>query len=134
MELTFIPERTLTELESCLLILRGQAHRKWGPVVSCSKVNKDANLVERKVCFILEASNWGGGQIHVRRLTLPTDNQQGKTIFFSPSPHAYTCGLWKFPEQGLNPSHSCGSARSFNSLPQARGLNLYLCSELSCCS
>ena len=38
-----------------------------------------------------------------------------------------TRGIWKFPGQGLNPSHSCklcpscGSTRSFNPLHQAGG-------------
>ena len=31
-----------------------------GPAAQCSKANKGARLVERKVCFILDASNWGG--------------------------------------------------------------------------
>ena len=35
-------------------------NRKWGPTACLSKANKEASLVERKVCFILEASNHGG--------------------------------------------------------------------------
>ena len=39
----------------------------------CSKTNKEARLMERKVCFILEASKWGkDGQIHVQKPTPPT--------------------------------------------------------------
>ena len=30
------------------------------PATHCSKAIKEARLVERKFCFILEASNWGG--------------------------------------------------------------------------
>ena len=39
-------------------------------------------------------------------------------IFFF---NGHTHGMWKFPGQGMNPSHSysCGSARSFNPLCQA---------------
>ena len=38
--------------------------RKWGPAALCSKANKVARLVERKVC------NWcEGGQIPVQRPT-----------------------------------------------------------------
>ena len=36
-------------------------------------------------------------------------------FFFSGCP----CGVWKFPGQGLNVSHSCSNARSFNPLHQA---------------
>ena len=32
-------------------------YRKWGLAAHCSKANKEARLVERKVCFILEAGN-----------------------------------------------------------------------------
>ena len=32
-----------------------------GPAAGCSKVNKQAKLVERKVCFISDASNWEAG-------------------------------------------------------------------------
>ena len=37
-----------------------------------SKANKQARLVERKVCFISDAGNWRGGQTYVQRLILPT--------------------------------------------------------------
>ena len=40
-------------------------NRKWGPAACCFKANKKARLVERKVCFILDAGNWlcwGGGR------------------------------------------------------------------------
>ena len=33
-------------------------NRKWGPAACCFKANKKARLVERKVCFILDAGNW----------------------------------------------------------------------------
>ena len=35
---------------------------KWDLAVHCSKVIKEARLVERKLCFILDASNWGGAE------------------------------------------------------------------------
>ena len=38
-------------------------NQKWGPVSHCSKDNKEARLVERKVCFILDASNRGRGRV-----------------------------------------------------------------------
>ena len=36
--------------------------RVVGPAACCSKVNKQARLVERKVCFISDASNWGSAR------------------------------------------------------------------------
>ena len=38
-----------------------QYNWKWGLAACCSKTNKEAKLVERKVCFILDAGNWGEG-------------------------------------------------------------------------
>ena len=40
-------------------------NQKWGPTAHCPKANKEAKLVERKVCFILDAGNWGveGGRV-----------------------------------------------------------------------
>ena len=35
-----------------------------GPAPCCSKVINEARSVERKVCFILDASDWGGGSQH----------------------------------------------------------------------
>ena len=32
---------------------------KWGLAAHCSKANEEARLVEREVCFILSASNFG---------------------------------------------------------------------------
>ena len=32
-----------------------------GPAARCSKANKQAKLVERKVCSISDASNWEAG-------------------------------------------------------------------------
>ena len=32
-----------------------------GPVAPCSRASKQVRLVERKVCFISDAGNWGGG-------------------------------------------------------------------------
>ena len=34
-----------------------------GPAAHCSKANKEARLVERKVCFILDAGNWAAGRV-----------------------------------------------------------------------
>ena len=33
----------------------------WGLATHCSKANKQTRLVERKVCFISDAGNWGEG-------------------------------------------------------------------------
>ena len=52
--------------------------QKWGPAACHSKASKETRMVERKVYFIAEASNWGGGgrgQTLVQRLTPATDNQ-----------------------------------------------------------
>ena len=37
-----------------------QYNRKWGLAACCSKTDTEARLVERKVCTILDAGNWGG--------------------------------------------------------------------------
>ena len=36
---------------------------KVGPAACHSEGNEEARLVERKVCFILDASTWGGGRM-----------------------------------------------------------------------
>ena len=41
------------------LLLKGMC--VWVPAAHCSKANKQARLVERKVCFISDADNWRGG-------------------------------------------------------------------------
>ena len=44
------------------------------PAAHRSKANKQARLVERRVCFISDASSWWGwgwGQTSVQRLTSP---------------------------------------------------------------
>ena len=38
-----------------------QYNWKWGLAACCSKTDKEARLVERKVCFILGAGNWEEG-------------------------------------------------------------------------
>ena len=48
----------------------------------CSKANKQARLVERRVCFISDAGSWwGSGQTSVQRLTTPTPGNQGGKSF-----------------------------------------------------
>ena len=56
-----------------------------GPVACFSRADKQARLLERKVCFISDASNWDGGwcQTSVQRLTptpTPTCSQWGKSF------------------------------------------------------
>ena len=41
-------------------------YQKWGLAAHCSKANKEARLVERKVCFILEAGNQQGRELDSR--------------------------------------------------------------------
>ena len=56
---------------------------RWGGGVSChSKTNKQARVVERKVCFISDASTWGRGGwwTFVQRLT-PAHDKQGVRAF-----------------------------------------------------
>ena len=36
-----------------------------GPAACQAKVNKEARLVKRKICFISHAGNWQGGQTEV---------------------------------------------------------------------
>ena len=55
----------------------------WGLAACCSKANKQARLVERKVCFISDARNCGGRALwtFVQRLTHHTGSQQGKSCY-----------------------------------------------------
>ena len=40
----------------------GDSLTKRGSPAACgSKANEEASLVERKICFILDAGNWAGG-------------------------------------------------------------------------
>ena len=59
--------------EQCIVTLDGwtksgvdgnqsYCNRKWGPAACHSETSKEASLVERKVCFILDAGNGGGGE------------------------------------------------------------------------
>ena len=53
-----------------------------GLAVHCSKANKQARLVENKVCFISVAGTYvvEGWQTAVRRPTAPTDKQRVKAF------------------------------------------------------
>ena len=69
------------------------SYRKRGLAACCSKANKEAKLVERKVCFILEASNqvgWEWGADFCPRLIPSTDNQWAGLFFF----FWMSCGIW----------------------------------------
>ena len=48
----------------------------WGLGAHCPKVNKEARLVDREVCFISGAGNLGEGQ---RPISTPTDSQWGRS-------------------------------------------------------
>ena len=54
-----------------------------GSNACCSKAKKEAKLVERKVCFILDASNGvgGWGQTSVQRSTVPYWQPGGKSFY-----------------------------------------------------
>ena len=59
-------------------VLATKCNSKWGPAARCSKANKEASLVERKVCFILDAwmlatrgPEGRAGQTPVQRPTPP---------------------------------------------------------------
>ena len=47
----------------------------WGLATHCLKANEHVRLVERNICFISDAGNWGGGrgewQTSVQRQTHP---------------------------------------------------------------
>ena len=58
-------------------------YRKWGLAAHCSKANKEAKLAERKICFISDAGNKGGGGADsCPKATPPTDNQWAGAFFF----------------------------------------------------
>ena len=58
-----------------------------GPAAHCSKANKQAMLMERKLCFTLNAGNWQGRvETTVQRQTPqppshPPANQWGKSFY-----------------------------------------------------
>ena len=69
-----VPRRLLSNGSVTLMLLNP------GPATCCSKVIKEARLVERKVCFILDASDQGGGSLAskpVQRPTAPTPTTRG---------------------------------------------------------
>ena len=56
-----------------------------GPAAHLSKASRKARLVERKVCFILDANNWWGGGLGVgytpvQRPTPPPCNQGTRAL------------------------------------------------------
>ena len=58
---------SLPLVQKVLVFLKG-----GGLAAHHSKPNKEVRLVERKVCFILDAGSLGGGgQVSVQKLTLP---------------------------------------------------------------
>ena len=62
---------------------RRYCNRKWGPAAHRSKANREARLVERKVCFILDASNWGGEiDLCPKADSLPAPRQSGGKSFY----------------------------------------------------
>ena len=65
----------------------GRCYQKWGPAARGAKANKVARLVEGKVCFIVEAGNWGWGveewggrQTRIQRPAPHTDNQRARAF------------------------------------------------------
>ena len=66
----------VTKQQATLLLAKEES---VGSDRSSLKSNKQAKLVERKNCFISDASNWGGWwQTSVQRLTLPRPAPSGK--------------------------------------------------------
>ena len=66
----------VTKQQATLLLAKEES---VGSDCSSLKSNKQAKLVERKNCFISDASNWGGWwQTSVQRLTLPCPAPSGK--------------------------------------------------------
>lgn len=53
-----------------------------GTAARLSKTSKEAKVMERKACFISEASNreWGDGETPVQRPIPPTDNQGARAF------------------------------------------------------
>ena len=55
-----------------LIVIFNYVTKSWGPGAHCSKANTlETRLVERKVCFIPEAGNWGRRWTNVQMPTLP---------------------------------------------------------------
>ena len=62
------------------LTLAPKSVRKVGPSACIWKANKEVRLVERKVCFILEAGSQGQGP-HIQRPTPPQPQSVGKNLY-----------------------------------------------------
>ena len=56
---------------SCTCMKHAGVTESRGLAACHSKANKEPVLVERKVCFILDAGNWGEGRTPVQRPTPP---------------------------------------------------------------
>ena len=77
MKLCFKISQLNLKIKEMKVLLQGM-HGEGGAAAWYSKTNKEARLVGRKVCFISDASTWGGGGwwTFVQRLTLPHDKQR----------------------------------------------------------
>ena len=56
-------------------------NQKWDLAAHCSKANREASLVERKISFSLDAGNQREKQMLVQRPTLPSSNNQWARAF-----------------------------------------------------
>ena len=66
------------------LISKSYCNHKWGPAAHHSKAIKEARLVERKACFILDAGNqgWGVGEVGLlSKGRLPPTDYQWRSTF-----------------------------------------------------
>ena len=84
-----------------------------GPAANRSKASIQARLVERKVCFISDASNWWGGWwTSVQGLTLPTPwQEEGESFYrqswswgrlYAETAQSSLTGIFKLVISGLN--------------------------------
>ena len=83
-------ESTIFNRISCFLITI--ITKKWGLAAPHSKTNKQANLVEGKVCFISAASNcWGRADVCQRQTApLPPSQAVGKSFYRQGEGATYT--------------------------------------------
>ena len=71
-------------VRTCLSWILGgvsQCNGKRGPAARSSKANTEARLVERKVCFILDARSLGGEGGRLSKSWLPPTDSQGARAF-----------------------------------------------------
>ena len=103
-----------------------QCNLKWDLGACHSKAIKEARLVERKVCFILDASNWGLEGRGQAPLSMGFCRQESWSGLPFPPP-------WGLPDSRIKAASSASPAlvgwfftMSLNTIPPCEALSMYI--------